>query len=143
VIQEKRCPNCQIIKLLSEFHKDKRSKDGTSSWCKECRNNFARSYREQNPEKVKQSKEKYTAKNKKNINKSYKKYYLLNPKKKRAHNLVYKAIASGKLIKQQCAICGETKTEAHHEDYNKPLEVIWLCRQCHKTLHQLKNLDGG
>ncbi len=31
-----------------------------------------------------------------------------------------------------CSDCGETKVEAHHEDYSKPLDVEWLCKKHHK-----------
>ena len=35
-----------------------------------------------------------------------------------------------------CSVCrAETKVEAHHEDYDKPLDVIWMCRKCHVALH--------
>jgi len=42
---------------------------------------------------------------------------------------------SGKLFKSPCEVCGNTKSEAHHDDYGKPLDVRWLCRQHHEDLH--------
>lgn len=40
-----------------------------------------------------------------------------------------------KLKRLPCEQCQNEKSEAHHNDYNKPLEVIWLCRSCHVELH--------
>jgi len=48
---------------------------------------------------------------------------------------VYNAKKSGKLVMQPCQVCGAIKTEAHHEDYTKPLDVIWLCRKHHMQVH--------
>ena len=45
-----------------------------------------------------------------------------------------KAIAEGRLIKQPCERCGGP-SEAHHEDYSKPLQVMWLCRHHHMRRH--------
>lgn len=45
-----------------------------------------------------------------------------------------RAAKKGILTKTPCA-CGSTATEGHHEDYSKPLEVVWMCRQCHCALH--------
>lgn len=49
-----------------------------------------------------------------------------------------KAIKSGKLIRPE--FCTSCKTgqpvEAHHPDYNKPLNVMWLCRKCHRQWHK-------
>ena len=35
-----------------------------------------------------------------------------------------------------CEVCDESKTDKHHPDINKPLEVIWLCRYHHKQAHR-------
>lgn len=54
----------------------------------------------------------------------------------RARSLVRKAIKSGTMTKMPCECCGSTeKVEAHHNDYNKPLEVSWLCVKCHRRWH--------
>lgn len=41
----------------------------------------------------------------------------------------------GKIIKLPCNICGDIKSQAHHDDYSKPLDVTWLCRTHHLELH--------
>ena len=37
-----------------------------------------------------------------------------------------------------CVVCGnETrKMHAHHTDYSRPLDVVWLCAVCHSQVHQ-------
>jgi ribosomal protein S27AE len=40
------------------------------------------------------------------------------------------------LVRMPCIRCGEAKSVAHHEDYDKPLEVMWLCQPCHKQRHK-------
>jgi hypothetical protein len=49
------------------------------------------------------------------------------------HLQVGLAIKEGRLVRPLgCSECGrEGDIEGHHEDYNKPLEVVWLCIQCH------------
>lgn len=41
----------------------------------------------------------------------------------------------GVINKQPCIICNNMNTEAHHEDYTKPLDVKWMCRECHLSHH--------
>lgn len=64
---------------------------------------------------------------------------VLTPKRK-AHQLVMFAIKLGVIKKDvECSKCGSTKRiEGHHEDYDKPLEVEWLCNACHQRLHKRK-----
>lgn len=45
------------------------------------------------------------------------------------------AIRRGDIIKQPCEVCGNTKVDAHHDDYSKPLEVRFLCRKHHSEHH--------
>jgi len=61
-----------------------------------------------------------------------------NPEKYRAHNAIYYAIVTGKMKRSVfCESCGlPAKTEGHHTNYDKPLEVIWLCRKCHRKAHR-------
>ena len=49
--------------------------------------------------------------------------------------LVRRAVLSGVIIKAPCVRCANENTVAHHEDYSKPLSVIWLCRKCHMARH--------
>jgi hypothetical protein len=44
----------------------------------------------------------------------------------------------GVLLKQPCVRCGCPTAEKHHPDYDKPLEVIWMCRECHLEHHKQK-----
>lgn len=69
------------------------------------------------------------------------KQYLKDPMfkfKQQARWAVNKAIKAGKLFREECSRCGAVKSEAHHPDYNKPLLIIWLCRDCHVLEHKAK-----
>lgn len=39
------------------------------------------------------------------------------------------------LPKDECEVCGEAG-EKHHDDYDKPLEVKYLCKTHHAELHR-------
>ena len=65
-----------------------------------------------------------------------------NPEKHRAQRAVRRALDSGRFIRP--AIClgcmtlavgsdGASQIQAHHEDYSKPLDVVWLCPRCHSA----------
>lgn len=57
--------------------------------------------------------------------------------KRRKAREVFNHYARDKHIeKQPCEVCGNIKSEAHHDDYNKPLEVRWLCFRCHRKWHK-------
>lgn len=73
-----------------------------------------------------------------NIN--HKKWVLKNPVKAKAHQYVFINLRNGNLIKNKCIKCGNLKTEAHHENYLKPLEVIWLCKLHNSELHKNKTI---
>ena len=62
-----------------------------------------------------------------------------------AHNMVEDAIKRGVLVRAaSCSTCGSggrfrdgrTSIQAHHADYNKPLDVSWLCQRCHHAWHR-------
>ena len=62
-------------------------------------------------------------------------WYWNNRKKVKAHSRVAYALKNGIIRKLPCCICGGLKSEAHHEDYSKPLQVDWYCRLHHRQIH--------
>ncbi len=63
-----------------------------------------------------------------------------NPEYKQdATNILNLAVCQGKIMKQPCATCRCGNVEAHHQDYTKPLEVMWFCRRHHQLWHQMLN----
>ena len=59
-----------------------------------------------------------------------------HPEKVKARRTLNSAIKRGDVERQPCETCGtEEDVHGHHEDYTKPLEVIWLCRDHHNKVH--------
>lgn len=38
-------------------------------------------------------------------------------------------------MRQPCEVCGIDKVDAHHEDYNDAMNIMWLCREHHIAHH--------
>ena len=58
------------------------------------------------------------------------------PIKCAANSAVSHAIRDGRLKRLPCTVCGAHEhVQAHHEDYQKQLAVVWLCRKHHQELH--------
>ena len=57
-----------------------------------------------------------------------------------ARSAVNHAVAAGRLVRGPCVRCGKTgRTDGHHHNgYDKAhwLDVMWLCRPCHQSLHR-------
>ena len=57
-------------------------------------------------------------------------------KKRMARAKISNAIQAGKLKKQSCEIKNcRWIGEAHHDDYDQPLEIRWLCKKHHSEFH--------
>lgn len=62
-----------------------------------------------------------------------------NREKVSAQRKVHAAVKRGDLVRPSvCERCGTDKGQGlhgHHDDYSKPLEVMWLCPLCHRRRH--------
>jgi hypothetical protein len=59
----------------------------------------------------------------------------LHPDRFAARQIVSDAKKRGDLKANPCVRCGGTPSEAHHPDYSKPLDVVWLCHGHHREEH--------
>jgi Protein of unknwon function (DUF3310) len=119
------CSACYETKPSTDFYKSAINKDGLCGQCKVCHNKQVI----QNRKNKKLLSFKQVA--------PHKKFWLIENKlKRKAHGEVGYAIQIGKLVRQPCERCGTTEhVVAHHEDYSKPLDVVWLCKYHHKERH--------
>lgn len=146
----KTCFKCGRTLPLDEFYAHPQMADGHLNKCKACTRKDTRENRKKNivyyklydrrraskPERVAQRKqwgEQYKKSGKAFI--ARKRDKELYPEKHFARCQVAKALRNGTLEKSPCEICGATSAQAHHEDYSKPLDVIWLCPKHHKWIH--------
>jgi hypothetical protein len=59
------------------------------------------------------------------------------PERTAARKVVSNALAAGRMVRGACVVGSECagQVQAHHDDYNQPLDVRWLCRKHHEALH--------
>lgn len=113
-------------------------------------------YYETNKERIKARERVYRAANKDKIaahRKSYMqtemgkakraRYNARHPERVRARNSLRYAIDRGDLIRQPCEVCSTTNNiHAHHDDYDKPFDVRWLCKKHHQEHHnKMRGVD--
>jgi len=124
---------------IAEYQKEymEQWRKDNSGYIKEYKKQWHINNKEKILEKVKQWCEDNPEKIKANSKKSSKKYKNNNLEKIKAQSIANRAYP----ISQICSVAGCNEIgERHHPDYDKPLEIIWLCRKHHKELHEyLKN----
>ena len=136
--RSKECFKCKTVKQIEDFYKHSKMLDGHVNKCKECNKNDVTANRNKNLEKVREY-DRARGKKPERIKLAAKISRLWRAEDARrsvAHSRVYRAIRNGTLVKQPCIKCGEVKSLAHHEDYDKPLDIMWLCQPCHKQRHK-------
>lgn len=138
MIRSKECFKCKTVKPLNDFYKHSQMADGHLNKCKECTKNDVSKYRHQNIEKIRaydreRGKIPERIKATTEISRAWRQE---DSRRSRAHSAVARAIRNGELLRQPCSLCNEPKSVAHHEDYDKPLEIVWLCQPCHKQHHK-------
>jgi hypothetical protein len=135
----KRCFKCLCEKPLEGFYKHAQMGDGHLNKCIECTKTDVKKHRQENLEKVRAYDQMRAALPHRLASRieqtgKYRKQY---PNRAKANALVSKAIRAGKLQKLPCLVCGSERSLAHHPDYDRPLDVVWLCQPHHKQAHAL------
>lgn len=130
----KKCFKCKEEKELSEFYQHKTMSDGYLGKCKDCTKKDAYILRHHS-----KSREKILAYDRARGGRQsaeyLQEYRQRFPKKYKAHNLVRSLIRKGILFRKPCEICSSLGADAHHDDYDKPLDVRWLCVAHHRKWH--------
>ena len=148
----KKCFKCGVDKSLTDFYKHKRTVDGHLNKCKQCTINDSKDNRNKNIERVREydrnrPNKSDRAKKSHDYHKTEKgksvrflatrNYRSANPARYKANTAVGNAVRDGRLKRPDfCEKCGiACKPSGHHDDYSKPLNVRWLCLDCHKEFH--------
>jgi len=132
----KQCRICGEWRLLSHYYKDAKRRGGYYRDCKSCHRARVAKWRHNNVQRHRDNVRRWSREHRDIRNEYSEKYVANHPERKRAHRIVQQAVRSGKLHRGPCAECGATSNiHGHHEDYSKPLGVIWLCRRCHLQRH--------
>lgn len=137
---KKRCFKCRRTKPIRMFYKHPKMADGYLGKCKACaKKDVAKNYRDNIEAKREYERQRWNDPSRRSMVSKYmdehRKRY---PGKTKARRAVANALKTGAITRLPCEVCGDTKSEAHHEDYRKPLDVRWLCFYHHRIAHGQK-----
>jgi len=144
-MEEKKCRTCGVVKNVGAFYKQRKyaGKQYYCGSCKKCyigsRKEYLKEYQKKNAEKIKAQIKIYqnTPEAKENRRISKAQYNLLHKNRYKARYTITGMLQRGKLKRKPCEKCSTTESiHAHHDDYNKPLEIRWLCAKCHREWHR-------
>ena len=140
----KHCNTCGEDRPVEKFGYRAASRDGLAAKCKTCMKVYDKA-RAKDPMRE-EARRVYaqTDEGKLASNKAKAAYIKRNPTKAKAkaHVIAGRAIRAGNLARMPCEKCKSTKDiHAHHDDYEKALNIRWLCPGCHNKWHK-KNGPG-
>lgn len=107
----KLCGGCFVYKDRSAFSAIRSRSSGLNTYCRPCHHGLRRAL------------------------------HRADPRKNRARANLRYAVKAGKVERKPCEVCGAESAEAHHDDYDRQLDVRWLCRPCHVQEHRRLNRE--
>lgn len=136
-MEARTCRKCGEAKPMAEFHRHRRSIGGRRWACRACR----AKYQHENLDKVRVWCKRYYDNDPEACRIRKREWRRRNPQPQtdevRARNRAQHARRRGRIKLGSCVVCGERKaTEFHHADYSKPLEVVSICPEHHRSLHR-------
>ena len=156
---QRQCAKCGKVKSLDEFVNHKGVKQDKDYYCKPCfnekskdwirRNKYqhlqiARDFYWKNRDRLRSRKTKSPPiwlRENLRVKAKVRRSDPLNKIKNKARDIT-KYATKIKLIEKRdtCQICGEKKRlTRHHNDYSKPLDIIWVCTGCHGAVEAYLN----
>ena len=119
--QTKACTTCGKVKPLTDFYRDRRIRSGYFTECKVCIRLRNVAWVKANPERNYDHQKSWHKKNGDVV---------------QCWGVIAYAIRQGRITKKPCVKCGTVNDiHAHHENYNEPHNITWLCRKHHVELH--------
>lgn len=140
----KTCKKCEESKVIDEFYKHSEMADGFLNICKKCTKTRVNQHRQDNIERIREY-DRIRGKGKERMAAAgiiSRRWRKRDARIMAAHNKVTRAIRYGLILRQPCIICGSEKAYAHHESYNRPLDIVWYCQPHHKERHKIMAKEG-
>lgn len=146
----KTCFKCHHLKPLSEFYRHSRMADGHLNKCKDCTRKDVNKNRADRLDKYREyDRDRASEPHRRAISRATRLRHVRMYGKSytKSHNAVSRAVKKGTLVRPTtCQRCPATECiQAHHDSYDRPLDVMWLCPVCHaqrhKELGRLRTLD--
>lgn len=139
----KRCFACREVKAIGEFYAHQAMADGHLGKCKPCARFDASARRANTLDRVRAYDRRRASDpgRRANAQRVSAAWHASHPEWRRTHSAVQRALRDGRLERpDRCQACSTAgKVEAHHFDYAKPLDVVWLCKPCHADADRVRS----
>jgi hypothetical protein len=142
-----RCARCKQEKPGAEFHTCPSKATGRHSYCKPCFLEWEKANRKTKRRSVSEREKRYYHANPIHKREAARRNDETKPKAVYARQVIRNEIKRGRLKRGLCEVCGtDFAVHGHHDDYNRPLVVRWLCGVHHKEWHERNgpgaNIEG-
>jgi len=134
---EKTCTTCGTVKPAGDFYPTGTRPGATEARCKACACAYQTQRRRTNPAVRAYDRARAKTPDRRARARAITiRFRAEKPDAYRAQTAVGNALRDGRIAREPCAQCGTTENiHAHHHDYSRPLDVIWLCATCHHRGH--------
>ena len=140
-MKKKTCFKCSRRLPVTEFYRNAGMIGGLLGKCKDCSRAYSIEYRNRYIERHRshdRERNRLPHRRADQVRKNKVKRATMGSDYDRSHNALNRAVASGKIVRpDHCTRClVDGAPQAHHDDYSKPLDVMWLCPVCHAERHR-------